>query len=188
MLAALARAWAVIGTRSVGGGASVLFMIRRELVDRRGWLSPRDFLEDWAVSKLSPGINLIALTALLGSRLAGARGLVVSVLAMLLPAGVITVLMTAGYDFVRDEPLVVAALAGVGPVSAGLAGGVAYTFSRQAVRRGRRAAVDWAYLGIAFALGLFTEVSTLVLIGLGLAVGALFLRGESSRASGDPGT
>jgi chromate transporter len=172
----------------VGGGASTLFLMRRELVERRRWLSARDFLEDWALCKLSPGINLIALTALVGTRLAGTRGLVVSVLAMLLPAGVITAAMTAGYGEARDHPLVVAALAGAGPVSAGMAGGVAIVFARQAVRRGWHAAADWTYMGLAVAAGLFTGVHTLALIAIGLAVGGLFLRGETTRASGDPGT
>lgn len=172
----------------MGGGASTLFLMRRELVERRGWLSAREFLEDWALCKLSPGINLIALTALVGTRLAGTRGLVVSVLAMLLPAGVITAAMTAGYGETRDHPLVVAAFAGAGPVSAGMAGGVAITFARQAVRRGWRGAADWTYMGLAVAAGLFTGVHTLALIAIGLAVGGLFLRGETTRASGDPGT
>lgn len=172
----------------MGGGASTLFLMRRELVDRRGWLSVRDFLEDWALCKLSPGINLIALTALVGTRLAGTRGLVVSVLAMLLPAGVITAAMTAGYGEAREHPLVVAALAGAGPVSAGMAGGVAISFARQAVRRGWRASVDWTYLVLVVAAGLFTGVHTLAVIAIGLAVGALVLRGETTRASGDPGT
>lgn len=187
-LAALARAWALIGSQSVGGGASTLFLMRRELVERRGWLSAREFLEDWALCKLSPGINLVALTALVGIRLAGTRGLVVSVLAMLVPAGVITAVMTAGYGEARDHPLVVAALAGAGPVSAGMAGGVAIAFARQAVRRGWRATADWTYMALAVAAGLFTGVHTLALIAIGLAVGGLLLRGETTRASGDPGT
>jgi len=187
-LTALARAWAIIGSQSVGGGASTLFLMRRELVERYRWLSAREFLEDYALCKLSPGINLIALTGLVGNKLAGPRGLVVSVAAMLLPAGAITALMTAGYTTVRDEPLVAAVLSGAGPVTAGMTAGVAFTFARQAMRRGWRAGADWGYLALAVAAGLFTGLSTLALIAVGLAVGALFLRGETTRASGDPGT
>lgn len=162
--------------------------MRRELVERRGWLTAREFLEDWVLCKLSPGINLIALTGLVGTRVAGGRGLLVSVLAMLLPAGAITALMTAGYGAVRDEPLVIAALAGAGPVTAGMAGGVAYTFARQAVRRGWRAAIDWSYMAFAIAAGLFTDAHPLVVIAVGIVVGVTLLRGEPRRAAGDPGS
>jgi chromate transporter len=162
--------------------------MRRELVERRGWLTAREFLEDWVLCKLSPGINLIALTGLVGNRLAGARGVLVSVMAMLVPAGAITALMTAGYGEVRAEPLVVAALAGAGPVTAGMAAGVAFTFARQAVRRGWRAAVDWSYAALAVAAGVLTDAHPLAVIAAGIAVGAILLRGEPRRAAADPGS
>jgi chromate transport protein ChrA len=52
---ALARAWFDIGTQSVGGGTSTLFMIRWVLVKRHGWITLREFTEAWALSQLSPG-------------------------------------------------------------------------------------------------------------------------------------
>jgi chromate transport protein ChrA len=60
----LARAWFDIGTQSVGGGTSTLFMMRRILVERSGWITLREFTEAWALSQLSPGIHLVALAGL----------------------------------------------------------------------------------------------------------------------------
>src|SRR5207249_7926117 len=119
-LAELCRTWLVIGTQSVGGGASTLYLIRLLLVERRRWLGLREFMEDYALSRLSPGIHLISLTGMLGQRIAGARGVVVSVGAMVVPAGIITALMTAGYALVRDQPVGGAAVAGMAPVTIGL--------------------------------------------------------------------
>lgn len=184
----LARAWLVIGTQSVGGGASTLYLMRRELVERRGWLSHREFLEDWALSKLSLGINQIALTAMEGMRVAGVRGLAVALAALLLPAGLITALMTAGYAVVRDEAIVRAALAGAGPVTAGMTIGLAYAFARGALRRGRRGMVDRAYWLVVVALGLVSGLTPTLVIAGGVVVGLVLLRGESRRASADPGT
>lgn len=161
--------------------------MRRELVDRRGWLSAREFIEDWALSKLSPGINQVALTALIGRRLLGTPGAAVSVVSMLLPAGAITAIMTAGYTVVRDDPLVLAALSGAGPVTAGMATGVAVTFARGSVRRGARAIADWSYMAIAIAIGVLTDAHPLAVIAIGIAVGGSLLRGEPQRASADPG-
>lgn len=184
----LARAWLVIGTQSVGGGASTLYLMRRELVERRGWLSHREFLEDWALSKLSLGINQIALTAMEGMRVAGVRGLAVALAALLLPAGLITALMTAGYAVVRDEAIVRAALAGAGPVTAGMTIGLAYAFAQGALRRGRRGMVDRAYWLVVVALGLVSGLTPIAFIAGGVVVGLVLLRGESRRASADPGT
>ncbi len=172
----------------MGGGPSTIYLMRQELVAKRRWLTERQFLEDWAFSKLSLGINLIALTALIGGRLFGVRGIVVSLAAMLVPSAVITAVMTAVYAGIRDEPLVRAALAGAGPVTAGMTIGIAFTFGRQAVRRGWRGGVDWSYGIVVVALGLFATITPLALIGVGILVGVTLLRGEPSRAAGDPGT
>jgi chromate transporter len=162
--------------------------MRRQLVERRGWLSHREFLEDWALSKLSLGINQIALTGLIGARLGGAAGVAVSVVVLLVPSGVITAVVTAGYAYVRDDILVRSALSGAGPVIAGMTIAVAYTFAEQAVRRGRRAWIDWSYSAAVVAAGLALGLSPVVMIPIGIAVGLVFLRGETARASADPGT
>jgi chromate transporter len=187
-LGELARAWLVIGTQSVGGGPSSVYLMRRELVERRAWLTHREFLEDWALAKLSLGINLIALSGLEGMRVAGARGVAVALAAFLIPSGIITAVMTAGYTAVQSEALVRAALAGAGPVIAGMTIGVAYTFAAQAVRRGWRGVADRAYAAAVVAVGLLGAVSPVALIGAGIVIGVLFMRGEPARASADPGT
>lgn len=116
------------------------------------------------------------------------RGIAVSLVAMLVPSGVITAVMTAAYAAVRDEPLVRAALAGAGPVTAGMTAGIAYTFVGQAVRRGWRGGIDWTYGAIVVAVGLLGTVTPLVVIGAGIIVGVTLLRGEPSRAAPDPGS
>src|SRR5947209_19769631 len=114
----LARAWIVVATQSVGGGPATLLLMRRQLVERRGWVTQRQFRGDYALSKMGLGINLVTLAGLIGSRIAGMRGIVVSVASLVLPAAAITIALTAGYTIVRDSPLVNAALEGAGPVAA----------------------------------------------------------------------
>lgn len=171
------RTWFTIGTQSIGGGASTLFLMRLLLVERRRWLTAREFLEDWAISRLSPGIHLVALAGLLGRRVGGGRGSALSVIGMMLPAGLITAAMSAGYGYVRDEPVVRAALAGMGPASVGLTLGVTFALARTAVRRGRRAVVDWSVLVVAAAVGtLVTSPITIILAGA--VIGAIALGHE----------
>ena len=156
------------------------------MVERYGWLTHRQFLEDYAISKMSLGINLIALAGLVGWRIAGLRGTAVSVLGLIVPAGIITLVMTAAYVSVQDDPLVRAAISGAGPAAAGLTIGTGYMFARQGVRRGWRSAIDYSYavatLLAAFVLG----AKPIVILGAGVVIGAIFLRGEPSRASADP--
>jgi chromate transporter len=181
----LARGWVVVATQSIGGGPATLLLIRREFVQRRAWLTQRQFLEDYALSKMGLGINLITMAGLVGSRVAGLRGAVVSLVALLAPAVAIAVGLTAGYVFIRDAAVVRAALAGAGPVAAGMTAGFALSLARQSVRRGPRASIDYGFSALVFSASLFADLSPLIVIPLGMAVGVLFLRGESSRASGE---
>jgi len=112
----------------------------------------------------------------------------VSLVSLIAPAVAIAIGLTAGYVFIRDAAIVRAALAGAGPVAAGMTAGFAFSLARQSVRRGRRGAIDYAFAVLVFSASLFAGLSPLVVIPLGMVVGVLLLRGESSRASGDVGS
>lgn len=176
-LADLARAWIAVGTQSIGGASSTVYLIRSRLVERTGWLTRREFMESYSLSMLSPGIHLIALAALLGHRLAGARGALVSVTGMMVPAAMITVALSVALAGITGHPLTTAALAGVGPVTAGMTAGLAVISARSAVRRGWRGALDVGVIAGAFATFVLTTVSpAVVIIGCGLV--GIFLLGR----------
>ncbi len=183
---ALARAWFDIGTQSVGGGTSTLFMIRRILVERHGWISLRDFTEAWVLSQLSPGIHLVALAGLLGRRIAGLRGVVVSVGGMMLPAAAITAILTALFSGIAEHPLTLAALLGIGPVAAGMTIGLALTLARPVVHRGWYAILDVALLAAAFGVLLRGAAPTVAVIAGSAVFGAFFLRRERPTSSDAP--
>lgn len=76
------------------------------MVDRYHWYTPEAWSEDWALCQLAPGVNLIAFSALIGSRLVGRIGIVVSLVGLLVPSIAITVLMAALYLRIRDIKIV----------------------------------------------------------------------------------
>jgi chromate transporter len=174
----LASVWIAIGTRSVGGGASTLMLIRRYLVDRERLVSRREFTEDYALSQLSPGIHLVALAGLLGRRIAGWRGVVVSVAGMMVPAGVITAVLTAAYSGVADHPFAQAALSGMGPATGGMTAALAGLLVRETRRRGSRFAIDLIVVIAAFASLTFAQASNVLVVLASAALGAILLRGE----------
>lgn len=183
---ALARAWFVIGTQSVGGGTSTLFLIRRILVERLGWITLRQFSEGWALCQLSPGIHLVALAGMLGRQIAGTRGVIVSVAAMMVPAAIITAIVTAFFGQIASHPLTIAALLGVAPVAGGMTIGLAVTMAQPVLQRGGRAILDVAVIAIACAVLLTGVSGTLVVILAGGVFGALFLGRERPTASDAP--
>lgn len=180
----LLRAWLVVGTQSIGGSAFVL--IRIVFVDRNGWISRRDFTEAWALAQLGPGIHLISLAGIIGHRLAGVRGMIVSVAGMVIPASAIAVILSIGFAAVATHPIAQAALAGIVPVTAGMTGGMAIYSAREAVRRGKAAIADLSVSGFAFLILMAFPGSTIAVILSAALVGALFLgrdRPTTSEAS-----
>lgn len=126
-----------IGVLSFGGGAATVLMMERELVVRRGWMTAPDFSFTFAISKTSPGINILAHTMLIGHALCGTAGLVAATLGLMLPAATMTVLLTWLLVLVRDHPLATAALSGALPATAGMSLALAWSMGLPQFRRRR---------------------------------------------------
>ncbi len=116
----LLRIWAAIGLQSFGGGASTTFLIQHAFIDTYGWLTMEEFTGLWSLCVFTPGINLVALTVLIGRKLGGTRGIAVSLVGLLLPSAAITCLLAAGFKLVQNNSIVQAVLRGVIPATAGV--------------------------------------------------------------------
>lgn len=169
------KAWFVMGTQSVGGGASTLYLMRSIMI-RRGWLTDREFMQEWTLSRLSPGNHLTALAALLGQRIGGRRGIVIALGGLLIPSGLITIALTGGFGVIRADPGVQSALAGVAPVTIGMMLGITAILLRSVLNPVSLALVADALLFIgAVVAGFVVPGATIVVIVVGAILGVLFL-------------
>ncbi|MGZ3673527.1 MAG: chromate transporter [Ktedonobacterales bacterium] len=171
--------WAGIGLQSFGGGASTTLLIQRAFIEKYGWVSSDEFLRLWNLCQLAPGINLIAIAILLGKKLGGTRGILVSVAGMLLPSATITCLLAAFFLHVERVAAVQAALRGVIPATGGIMLVVAYNFARPFIRDARGARLLYTLTISAFVLAgalaiIRFNVSAIVVIP-GLAIVGAFL-------------
>jgi chromate transporter len=89
--AVIARLASFYGVAGFGGGYSVLAQLRRDLVERRKWLTGEEFLVLAELSKSLPGTPATTLLALLGQRVAGLRGGLLAAAAFLLPSSILMV-------------------------------------------------------------------------------------------------
>src|SRR5262245_46439477 len=112
--------WLNIGIQSFGGGAATLYLIRRAAVEQHGWLTDEEFTRYWGICQISPGINLVGLSILIGWRVARWLGVALALAGLLVPSAAITVALTAGYASVEQVPVVRAALRGMAPATVGL--------------------------------------------------------------------
>ena len=129
-LGALFLAFGKIGLLSFGGGSTTLVLMEQEIV-RRQWMTSHQFLFSMALSRMWPGVHLIAQAVLIGHLLRGFVGGMVCMLGMMLPATAITVLFTAFWLVLRENSLGTGMIQGVLPATAGLSFAVANGFEAQ---------------------------------------------------------
>ena len=137
----LLREWLLIGLQSFGGGNATFALIRQTFVDRERWIGAEEFNRLFALVQIAPGINLLALTILIGKRLLGWRGILLSLFGLLLPSVAVTTLLTAGYARVQHTAIAQNAMHGFLPATVGLGCvtsiQMAYTALVEAKREGR---------------------------------------------------
>lgn len=104
------------------GFGGVLAIVQRELVDRKGWLSNEEFLEDWAVAQIMPGPNVVNLSLMIGGRYFGLAGALAALAGMLVVPLMVILLLALVHARFADNPHVAGALRGMAAVSAGLIG------------------------------------------------------------------
>ena len=102
------------------GFGGVLAIVQREMVEKKKWLTPEQFLEDWAVAQVMPGPNVINLALMIGDRYFGLRGALAAVAGMLAIPLVVILALAVLYAHYAGNPQVAAALRGMGAVSGGL--------------------------------------------------------------------
>jgi chromate transporter len=179
-LPAVFRVALYYGFAGFGGGYSVLAQLRRDLVEKRGWLSADEFLVLAELSKSLPGTPATNLLALLGQRVGGVRGGVVAASAFLLPSTVLMIACGAAYSLVRAAAGLSLFFDGMNAAMVGIVGAVTVELGRSALRSRRD-------VGLAVLCGLLLAtrlVSEPVLAVTAAAIGAVL----GARRTATPGT
>jgi chromate transporter len=167
MIWTLLRIWVGIGLQSFGGGASTQLLIRRAFVEKRDWISPEELGRFWSLCQFTPGINLVALTVLIGRKLGGTQGIVASLAGMLLPSAAVTCCLAVGFQAVQHSPVVHAVLRGVVPATAGIMGVVAVGYARPLIAQARARGARAIFFSVAIILG---SALAIVLVKLPVSV------------------
>src|SRR5947209_1204528 len=171
--------WASIGLQSFGGGASTTFLIQRAFIEKHRWLSMEEFMHLWNLCLLTPGINLVALTVLIGKKLGGTWGIVASLAGLLLPSATITCLLAALVKQIEHVAAVKAVLRGLVPATGSIMLLVGLNFALPLIRRSYKEGVLYllasSVLIIACALAvIFLKLSVILVLLAAVFLGALF--------------
>ena len=109
----LTRAFARIGVLSFGGPAAQIAMMHRDVVDRHGWVTEKEYLSALSFCMLLPGPEAMQLATWIGWRTHGTLGGLIAGGLFVLPGALVVLALSAIYATLGDVPLVAALFGGV---------------------------------------------------------------------------
>jgi len=112
----LAALFLRLGMTAFGGPAAHIALMQHEVVERRKWLAPEEFLDLVSATNLIPGPNSTEMAIHIGHRRAGWLGLIVAGACFILPAAAITFVLAWAYVRFGTLPEARGVLYGVKPV------------------------------------------------------------------------
>lgn len=133
VLLSLAVIFAELSLLAFGGGNTVLPEMQRRVVDVNHWMSAGEFSALFALAQAAPGPNLM-IVPLIGWRVAGWAGLLVSSAAKFGPSSVVTGIVLGIWQRFRNKPWRRVVQAGLVPMTVGLVASSAILIAQAADR------------------------------------------------------
>ena len=153
-----------LGFLAFGGAAGQIAMMRREIVERRRWLSEQDFLDLFGIMNLVPGPSSTETVIALCYWRAGWQALILGGALFILPAMLMILVLAWVYVRYGSLPAVQWVLYGVNPIVIAIIADALWSLGRAAMKN------VWLLLLGAAALVLYFQGVSLVAILVGTAV------------------
>jgi chromate transporter len=155
-----------LGTIGFGGPVALVEYMRRDLVERRGWISEKDYSDGLALSQLAPGPLAAQLAIYIGFVHYGILGATVAGLAFVAPSFLMVVAL--GWAYVRYGGLswMQAVFYGVGACVIGIIALSAYRLTRRSVGRGPLLLAVWLVTAVVTAVTESEEVLLFLAAGV----------------------
>ncbi|HEY7295564.1 MAG TPA: chromate efflux transporter, partial [Dehalococcoidia bacterium] len=141
-----------LGCIAFGGPAAHVAMMRREVVERRDWISEQEFLDLFGAANLIPGPSSTELAILLGYRRAGRTALLLAGALFILPAMLLVLAFAWAYVRFGNTPAAGRLLYGIKPVIIAIVAAALWSLGRTAIKGPLFAALALAALAL-FLIG-----------------------------------
>lgn len=167
ILLQLLRVFAPLSFLTIGGGQSIIPAIHHQSVEVHQWITNTQFLDLFALSRLTPGPKTLLVT-LVGWQAAGIAGALVASFAIFVPSAILVYFLAKLWARHDGKPLIKAIELGLIPVAAGMILAATGTILRAA----EGGAWAWGVAIVSTIALLRTRISPFLLLGLG---GLLFV-------------
>lgn len=157
-----------LGLSTFGGGLAMLPFIKKQVMDK-GWITEVDWQQFLAVIQITPGALAVNLSHLIGYKVGGWRGGLISVLGMVLPSLLVISLFAFALQDWINEPSFQSIMQGVYLVVIAFLIKALIDFLRSSYRE----SLAWVYGCFASFLLVMAWINPTWLIGLALLLGGV---------------
>lgn len=154
-----------------GGGYVIVTLLKNKFVDKYHWIAEEEMLDLVAIAQSSPGAIAVNGAIVVGYKLGGIPGVLISVLGAILPPMIILSLISVIYDFFITNPYIKAMLNGMTAGVGAVITSVVYDMGSNIVKK-----KDWIQIVImiiSFILCWFFKVNVIYIILTVAAFGAV---------------
>ena len=161
ILAQLNLLFMKVDLMAFGGGWTSIPLIQREVVDRFGWVTTREFIDGIALGQVTPGPIVITAT-FVGYKAGGLVGALLGTIAVFFPSFLIVTTLAPHYDRIKRSAAIQVMVRGILAAFIGLLLFVGYRFGEVALMDWR----TWALMAAAW-VALWRKVDLLLIVGVG---------------------
>ena len=160
MLLELFLVFAKVGIMTFGGGYAMLPILRREIVEKRGWATDEEMMDYFAIGQCTPGVIAVNTATFIGHKKRGVLGGIVATLGVVFPSFLLISLLAG---IIRSF----SHLAWVKNAFAGIRVCVCILIFNSVLKLLKKAVIDvWTLLIflLILALSLLTELSPVIFV------------------------
>lgn len=160
-------AFAKVGVMTFGGGAAMLPMLQRELLEKRHWVTDEELMDYYAIGQCTPGIIAVNTATFVGDKRRGTSGAIAATLGMIFPSLVIIMILAGIIHAVSDLSWVQHAFAGIRAC-------VCVQILNAVIRLAKKSVIDiWTAVifGVVFLANVFLDLSPIIFVLLAAAAG-----------------
>lgn len=105
--------FAKIGLFTIGGGYAMFPIIKKEIIDSRGWITEEELLDYYAIGQCTPGIIAVNVATFVGKKIGGFLGSLTATVGVVFPSFVIIVIIAGLVKNFSDIWFVQSAFSGI---------------------------------------------------------------------------
>jgi chromate transporter len=170
VLLQLASLFAVLSMLAFGGGAGAIPAMQRAAVDQYHWLTAKEFLDLFAISRATPGPGSL-IVVLIGLKAAGLAGAAVSFVAMFGPSCLVVHVAARYWHKAARSAWRAVVETALAPIAVGLT----FASGLSLMQGTEHGWFPWGVTIVSSVLFSLTEINPILLLGLG--AGTLLLVG-----------